>query len=343
MRRKVICAFALIVWLLAACTLLSTAIDRWMAPRVSLADASRGARLSPEALLVGGDGAARLYQAEKGGWWEAGLRAREVSPENYTVGVSGVMLNLTMDDVKLIQYYSKAFADGDRVEPAAVEKTEDCWLVIWPEGGSPAEKFPEGVKVRGQAEAAFLLDLPGAKLPLMPRRAQKRLGIPSEEGLQPSLYSLTEVKRFFAALPFLALLPAGLPSVLALWACSCFLSRNAGRNRLFLLLNAGLGAVSLVAAALFLFRIDLPSSLLPPNYIFDFGHYAKEFREIFAALETFAAQGDQTAAAALQSMQASLTGSAAVLLGGALLAAVLIAVEAILLKRRARSSQRAGG
>lgn len=51
--------------------------------------------------------------------------------------------------------------------------------------------------------------------------------------------------------------------------------------------NLLLGGALLAAMALILSFVDLPSSLLPQQYITDWGHYRQEFQEFFTALEVF--------------------------------------------------------
>lgn len=350
MKRAAACVFSSILWLLIICTILSVHIKQWMTPQTVAVKAKYDQEtfqtVLPADSVISDDSGTHLFQIIEGSGWESGSRAQEFPADGYVSLPEQIILEFTYGN-DFIQYTSQPLKDNKSIEVfyPPLEKGNDVWLAVFPDGVPPLDSFPAGIGIEGQSSAALLLSAEGVDQPFMQERAKGMVPVASgtsfpesmvTDGPQYSVYSLSETGRFVEQLPIFAIIMSICVAFFALWIYSCFLSGDWSKNRRYIVLNSGIAAVGLIVPPFLLNPVNLPSSLLPPNYIFDFGHYAKEFGEIFAALETFAAQGDQTASAALQSIHSSLTASAAVLLGGVLLAAVLIAVEALLLKRRAR-------
>lgn len=347
MKKRVICVFSLVLWALAACTLLSLRIEELMITKVTACKPeNQGSFLEPKGstlpldCLFFDETGAHLYAVIEGNGWESGTRVMELPQNNYTIGQDTIETGYYAD---VVRYASKPPRNGGVAEVVRTGKRrEDLWLALFPDGVPALGELPETISVEGQNGGTLLLSVENAEQPFMTDRAGSLLfSLELGSGPEASYYSVLDVNDFVREMPLVALLLALLLVPLCLWAYSCFLAKPPRKNRLFLLLNGGIGIVSLGALAVLLHVVELPSSLLPQNSIFDFSHYAGEFREAFAALDGFAAAGNQAAAAALQNADRARLCSLTVLLGGILLAAGLIAVEAVFLKRRARSGQRA--
>ena len=134
------------------------------------------------------------------------------------------------------------------------------------------------------------------------------------EGL--TVYSLTDLGSFFGALPLLAAVFSLLLLALLLGARAFRLSKDPQKGRKALYMHGAVGAALLLGIALLLYLADLPSSLMPAENFFDFGHYAKEFSRIFSALREFSAAGSDIAASALSQAQVMLWVSLGILILG---------------------------
>lgn len=344
MKRKSLCAFCLILWVLIVCSILTYRIEEWMKPWVDTVeyatDQDNGEQYLPLDALVYEDDRPVLYEVVKGTGWESGKRAKAVFEGDYVIFPDKIVLTVNYG-YPYLHYASKAFRDLDAVNVTAepMERADDSWLLIRPPETLQTDKFSRTIVPEAQSNDALLLSVQSAKQPFIPGRAKREIlfrqtELPEHPQLGWEVYSLTEVEKLLAALPLLAALLVGMLLSVGLWVLSCFLSKNALQHRVSLLSNLGICAALLVALPFFLGTVDLPSSLLPQMNIFDVTHYQTEFREIFAALTDLADAGSQTAAAVLEhTAQAKLLCIGIVLLGVVLLAAVIVA-ESFIERRR---------
>ena len=346
MKRKSLCAFCLVLWVLIVCSILTYRIEEWMTPWVDTVtyatDADTGEQYLPLDALVYEEERPVLYEVVEGTGWESGKQGKVVFEGDYVIFPDRIVLNVNYGRPYL-HYASKAFRDLDAVNVTAepMERTEDSWLLIRPPEALQTEQLSRVFVPEAQTSDALLLSVASAKQPFIPGRAKKEIlfrqtDLPEHPQLGWEVYSLIEVRKLLTALPSLAVLLAGMIFSVGLWVLSCFLSKNARQNRAGLLSNLGICAALLVALPFFLKTIELPSSLLPKMNILDVTHYQTEFREIFANLTDLANAGSPTAAAVLESAnQAKLLSIGIVLLGVVLLAAVIFAEILIVGKRSA--------
>lgn len=336
MKRRAYDFSALVIWLLGAVTILSFSVEKWMMPRVFAVTAS-----------VNQSGTAYLLPRETvlfetTGFYLFEIIQDEAAPSKTIVQEKGIDLQLSDGTSKKVQstqklagkyvrFSSKALRPGDAV---IVEKSQpkhsDFWIAFSSGGTLPQEVSREATT--GDANLLYIENTPQY---FMEDQA-KSLFLSDDNTLPEGLtvYSLSEIGRFLEAVPSLAGILSLLLLALILWAYSFCLSKNAEKHRTALFINCALGAALLAGIALLLSRIDLPSSLLPQENILDFGHYAAEFSQILAALQSFAAQGNQIAANALSQAQTALWASPAIVLGGAALGVAIVLLEREVGKRR---------
>lgn len=335
MKKKVIFLFAFLFWVLAVCTLLALRIEALMTPQVALVDEYANMSALPEDCLFTDETGPHLFTVVEGSGWNSGTRAREVQPEDYLLDGGKIALYTYGAPV---QYATKQPRDG---YPVCVlkfsQKANDHWVVCSDETLNTPENMRE-IAVEQTFKDAALLAVQGMPSPFMPNRAKSTL---AEKWDSPpkglTVYSLNDAESFLNALPLLAVLLVSLLVPLILWAYSCRLAKSPRKNKKVLLVNGGIAAACFAALPLLLNAIKLPSSLLPQDNIFDFGHYSHEFSQIFTALQSFAAEGNQTAATALSQAQTALWASLAIMLSGAALG-VVMGFQNFRLKQKHRQS-----
>lgn len=336
MKRRAYGFSALVIWLLGAVTILSFNVEKWMTPRVFAVTASVNqsgtAYLLPRETVLFETTGFSLFEIAKD---ETAPLKTIVQEKGIDLQPSGGTSKKVQSTQKLagkyVRFSSKALQPGDAV---IVEKSQpkhsDFWIAFSSGGTLPQEVSREATT--GDANLLYIENTPQY---FMEDQA-KSLFLSDDNTLPEGLtvYSLSEIGRFLEAVPSLAGILSLLLFALILWAGSFHLSKNAGKHKKALWCNGVLAIALLAGMVLLLYRIDLPSSLLPQDNIFDFGHYSREFTEIFAALQDFAAQGNQIAAAALSRSQTALWTSLAIALDGAALGVVIVVVEKVVDKRR---------
>lgn len=345
MKRKSLCAFALVFWVFLLCTILSYRVEEWMTPWVDSVSVGVDEKTQeyylPLNALEYEDDMPVLYEIVEGTGWESGSQLKAVDPSRYVILPEKRIIVTMHFGNPFLHYSSKGFRDLElvNVTPKAPEKEDDMWLLMVPQGTFDLEKFPSSMEVEAQDDHAMLVSAANATVPFISGRAKNEIlfrqtDLPKEFFWGWEVYSLGEVEKMLASLPLLAVLAAGMLFSVGLWAVSCFLSRNARKNRVLLLSNIGICAAMLVALPFFLRTIELPSSLLPQMNLFEAAHYQTEFREIFSSLTDLAASGSQAAAATLASADQAKFLFFGVLSAGVVLLAAVIFAEIFLAKKR---------
>lgn len=290
MKKKALCIFILVFWLVGACTFLSLKVEKQMVPQVATVELNGfGSDSLPADCLMMGENGLALYSLYEGTGWEAGVRVQE----------AGGGWQLDGDKLKLengwgtyVQYSSKPLKSGELVDEVRGGRPEpDYWLAALPSGaGAPdLSGLPDGVEIVEQSESAVLLSVEGVAAPFMEARAKSLI-----PGLyQAKVYSFGAMSQFLDNFAGLGTLLFLFTAALALWVWSCVLTRKARQNRAALLVNLALGLALLACVPLALGAVDLPSSLLPRLHITDFGYYAQEMKEFFGSLATFAPKASE--------------------------------------------------
>lgn len=351
MKKYTVCAFALILWVLIACTFLSVRIEEQMTAKVvvltqnQISRVSNGVRIPADCLFYDSEGIHLFRVQAVNNVLQNGLRVEEVDETAYGPDPRKAdSLNVSFSvGEQVIRYSSKPLQAGVPVAVLSVsERTDDIYLVSYP-GGVPALKPLRGnMAVVEQGENTLLLSVQNVPLPFMEDRAAGTIseiedltdyeGARGVNGAEKRIYSLGAVEQFIQILPVLAVLLVMLLIPVALWVYSCFLLRDMRKNSLLLRVNAVAAVLSLLGLLPVLGAVDLPSSLLPSASILDFRYYADEFEQIFGVLARL--ESDPQVRHLLDGMSWARLWAVAVIAAGVLLAAVLIVAEHHISRRK---------
>lgn len=347
MKKKGILALLLVLWVLLFNTFFALRVEVLMTPRVTTTEprttaTSIGTVVSLDCQFWDDGGGSVLYQVYDGMVWESGTCVRILNPEQYTVMEKDIPV---IAFTTLVQYATKPPRAGEPVDIVTERnRQDDVWLAVYPEKVWGMKSLGKNIAVEAQSDAAVLLSVKDSEQPFMEKRAITAISEPEiftmentmMGGPQISVYSLSEVDKFFGQLPVLAALIAMFFAFLILWIHSCFLARNLRKNRKYLTVNAAIAAVLTIALPLCINALNFPSSLLPQNNIAEYGHYSNEFSQIFSALETFAAEGSQAAMDTVAHSKQMLFLSMGVVLGGIILSIGIVLLERALLRKRSK-------
>ena len=354
MKRKVLCVFSLIAYLLIFCTLFAPMAEREMAVQVELKHLTGSKNYNPQlgaycSLWWEEEG---LFQVVDGKGWSVGKRAALVAPIYYSVikDFYGTPVSITMHpgtEYYIILSASRAPHDGDLVEPVeTVDSVGEKLVLYFPEGGSVLD-LQSNFTVLKTGEQGVLLDTKRTKLPFFEHRMyQSLIGRVSYGGdlfvEDPAdakalmedislenfrIYSLTDAQSFLEQLPLLASMIALLLTGVVLWGGTWWLSRREGKKAP-IFGNIALLLLTLAAMLPITKAIDLPASFMPTYSILDVGHYVKEFQNLFTAMASY---GD-TALSAAFTRQLYFC-------GGLLLAAVVLPLALVFLESRIGASR----
>ena len=354
MKRKVLCVFSLVVWVLVVCTFLSSKIEEQMTAQVVTVDRAPLGNILPMESLFYDKTGYHLFEMVEGTGWESGLRARELGDQSYSIIDNEGNEDDENDDTqqvsaspsynaKLIQFSSRPLKDGELAEEVNGKETaEDTYLAIFPEAIPELDSLPNSFRLESRTDTALLLSASSAAQPFMETRARSQLYQVAElrpyihpmTATETRVYSLLAVEQFMENVPRLALLFVMLLFPVALWVEICISSRVQKGRKGIIYVNLAIAALDAACIPQLLDTIDLPSSLLPTDMIFDFGHYISEFRQMFDALKTF--EGNQNAQSAFQAAENAQYMAYTTLLAGLLLAIVVITLEFVVAYIRAR-------
>ena len=341
MKKKALCAFALVFWMLAAAAMISMRVEEMMIPQVVTTGAQqdRGGVL-PLDVLFFDDGGTHLYSTYEGTGWEAGERVAEEDFSSYEINPERGEVRVGNAWGKFyIRYASKPLRKGELVEVRKESgRAPDHWLAVFPEGVPEIGPLHEEVSVEEQSGQAVQFYVENAQEPYMDGRAKSL--IPQIE--EAHVYSFSQMELFLENLPRVGLVFAVLLAAVTLWLGSCLMAREARKNRISLVVNEILGLLLLAALPLALGAIDLPSSLMPREQITDFGHFVGEYQEFFGALKSFAAENPAVSMPNSEAGQAIVAYKNGIILrpflmmgaGVALPLALLLAERAVLRIRR---------
>ncbi len=352
MKRRVLCACALVVWVLVACTVLSVKIEDLMTPRVRFRSVE-GGTLPVDALFWDEEGM-HLYWASEGTGWESGTRVREEAADRYAVETA-YDGEIPIQKLKVegfgfgagyIQYATKAPQTGEKVLGVdAVARADDRWVLVDtdPDGELLLpQTWPPAVTLVEETGRAALVEAAQQPTPFMPGQAYAavydgdralRSTLPD---LQVQVFSLGDVTAFADQLPLVAGIGALAVFVGILWAYSWVLVRRPRQNRTLLAVNGGLALLLLVGVYFLVQGVALPGSLLPAEVILSPEAYRGEFAALTGALAQFTGNGAAQAQAVLSRLDARGTQAGLLLGSGAVLGLAAVAVEVFLTFRKNR-------
>lgn len=295
MKKKALCIFILVFWLVGACTFLSIKVEEQMIPLVTKTvpyDAMTSSPKLPLDCLQMDEYGGRLYTLYEGAGWEASMRAREAY-DSFELKEDCIVLANGWGDY--IQYTSKPLQSGQLVNVVRPSSDEEGrWLAVFPEGRPEKLELPDGVEVEEENDHVVQLKVKKDPQPFM--EAQAKSAIPALSSAK--VYSFADMEKLLDNFTGFGLLLMVLSATVTLWAFSCFLSKDARRNRWYLTVNLAIGLALLACVPLILSTISLPSSLLPQRQITDLGYFASEMDQFFGGLKSFAPAASSSGALA---------------------------------------------
>ena len=334
MKKRVLCIFSIIFFLLISCTFLSFKIEDLMMTRVKTRklNTMSGQTVLPLSVLFYDDFGRHLYSLEEGTGWESGERVVELGSDYYSVdevretvspsvfGQTIIVTTATRQPIPGSQVFT--VKDGDR--------TPDDLLLYYPVERTTAGSFPAGVTMTALSDNAMLLSAENTPQPYMEHQAKAWLKW--QEMPMWRIFSLTETVKFLEAMPMVALLGVMMLLGFMLWGYSCVLAKDPWENRVALWINVGIGLAILCSLPIVLKAINLPWSMLPAEKILDFTHYKSEFGILSSALEGL---GDcSQAVGVLRKMDTAAHASIGIIIGGVLLGAGVIVAEWFVIRRK---------
>lgn len=328
MKRKALCVFSLIAYLLIFCSCLSPVVEREMATLADIKHVKKNTmRNTTLPIYTARWGETEgLFHVKEGSDWNTGLRVQEIPRMYYSADEYYGEVTLHPETYDLILSASRTPRIGDRVQQVELQDSPNEKLIVYcPQGIEELVDRNDKFTVLAQSETALLLDTTSSPMPYFEHftvfSLSKRV-----KAQQMRVYSYTDAESFIQALPQVAVLGGVLLFAVILWGGSCALTKK--QQPAWLLWgNAGLLCLSLAVLPWLGGKIDLPASLMPPENILDLAHYRSEFGNIFSVLEQV---GDQS----LQDLCTQrCVGALAVLVSGIFLAAAILWTERKLLKK----------
>lgn len=296
MKRKALCAFALIAYILLFCTCLAPTVEREMATLAEIkhikGKTSRNSTLPMSAYDWGQ--VQGLFQVKEGEGWNTGARVAEIPRIYYSVpGGFYSKISLHPENYDVILSASRVPKEGDRVEPVTPQDSQNEKLIVYcPEGYEEIVDRVDKFTVLGAGEKGILFNAANLQMPYFERFTVFSL----ENRLKAEnyrVYSYTDAENLLKALPLVAVFGSVLLFAVVVWAGTCSMTKKEQPWWLFPGNIAILG-LSLLGVWLLGKAVDLPASLMPPESILDLAHYKAEYDTMFAALHEVGDRGLET-------------------------------------------------
>lgn len=337
MKKRVICIFSLILYLLLACGVLSVKIEGEMTTQAKVVKRqNRGESFSinPSVLFSDEEGE-YLYDVIEGTGWDSGLRARELPSESWYMDAYGsVKFDGSAQAYRFIYSASRQPRDGEKIFTVEkFEKGKDQYLYLYPEGIPEAWELPGNAEIIARTERALLLDMTDAEFPFFRHTAET---LNDSTKLSEDVFSLMEVAQFLEALPGVLTVFLFLTGGVIFWSLACGCSFRADENKLLVGGNGLLAAASLGCMAFSLRSIELPASMLPTDNIFDWQYYREELYTVLNTLNDLGVTD-------LQCVKDRILDQCLVYIRYIILAVLIIAALELLMKRVMKRENRQEG
>lgn len=273
-----VCVFLLVLSVLVVCTCLSGNIEREMTAQVAAVTIS-GTTNTPLPISAASwdEEGSHVYELVEGTSLESGLRAGEISSDEYTVAEEGILFRSGIRH-RCILYASKSITEGSLVEIVQDRPVQNYYLLISQKKWEELPEKPGKMEVVKQEGRAALLKAEDSD-PYLEARFRASFDIRAED----ELYSISVIQQFFDNLPLLAaafsVLLGYVFSLISLCKRIC-----GGRRDKNLLAAVGMGVVFLGAFFYLNSRIHFPSQMMPEDNIFAVEHYRQELTRIFQSL-----------------------------------------------------------
>ena len=297
MKRKVLCIFSLIAYLLLFCTCVSPAIQREMTILTDVKIIKRNTKVNGYVPAYAGTwgGEQRLYQIVEGSGWNTGNRVAEIPKKYYQDNGVRIDDTVLIPSTRIILHpgtpytviisASRTPQEGDLVE-IAQDKTRsgEKLILYFPEGYTPITQLSNNFTILQEGEHGMLLDTRNLITPFFEHRTMESFkDLLQAEGMR--IYSYSDALSFLWQMPLLALAGGLLLAGGVLWGGACRMTNNTRRIGPVV----GISALAISAILLLIFGItwgiDLPASLIPSENIFQISHYVSEFSNMFTAVD----------------------------------------------------------
>lgn len=315
MKQKALWTFALIFWLVAACTIFAVKTQEVMTPQVTTTQAETSyssgspAKLPMDCLQTDSDGMTHLYEIYEGTGWEAGVRVREV--QGFFVDEGNVLLS-NGGWGEYVQYASKSLTEGELVEVIrGGDKTADHWLAVFPEDAPDLGELPSGVEIVARDGGAVLFSVEADQQPFMEGRAKSL--VPELAGAR--VYSVSDLEQFQGNFICSGLLLMIFVIVFWMWGYAWYENQLPKKYPRMWPMSVGISVVLLCSIAAILHFVSLPSSLLPPEHITDLWYYICDFDRTFPVLERLEGQFERGNRLVIMQIVANLCGLAFMTVG----------------------------
>jgi len=250
MKRKVLCIFSLIAYLLLFCTCLAPTVEREMATLadVKVIKAKTTTNSALPAYAAQWDQMQGLFHIVEGSGWTTGPRVEQIPDQYYSISHSHITLH-PGTPYALILSASRTPKEGDRVESVETKESPGEKLIVFcPKGILAVAPLQNNFTVLRQGEKTILLDTMSIKMPYFEHRMKNAL-VDRITAEQLRIYSYSDAKSFLSQLPLVAVLGALLLFGLTVWAGACRMTKKQQPGWL-LWANAGLLGVSLSLVSL---------------------------------------------------------------------------------------------
>lgn len=287
MKKKVLYAFSLLLYLLIVCTLLSDKIEDEMCIQaevkyVGSSEVTTVVNVPLSALFSDLEGS-HLYRVVNGTGWESGLLVEEIPRNTWSIDMIFNVINVTAygnESYNFILSASSFPDEGRNVELVdSVEEVDDQYLCLFPTDVPEELVLPSNAEVVAQSRNILLLSMSDVGHPFFEHTAQN---LSESLGQTSGIISLGEATQFLDALPYVAWVGIMIMAGIVLWGLTCLLGK---RNRWIPRLNAAVSLVFLIALWWVLGQIDLPASMMPSEVIFDWSHYSEKLAMILSSMD----------------------------------------------------------
>lgn len=285
MKKKILCIFGLILYLLVSCTILSHWIEDQMVTRVKISERNkRGSSFAfTQSVLFTDTEGEHLYEAVDGKGWSDGLRINELLPTSwYKDSFGSVNFAGTKQRYLFVISASRQPTQGEKVEVISdFSKSNDRYLYIYNADMPEDYTLPKKAELIGISENSLLISMEEAELPFL-----RQTAISQTEFTRTAthVFSLTEIEQFLNELPYITVLCVLLVAGVVFWGVTCFFGVCYTEKKLWTWVNIGLIFISLMSFVIILHFTKLPASMLPVKNIFDFQHYNDEIRLVYSTL-----------------------------------------------------------
>ena len=286
MKKKVLCFFSLVFYLLIACTIVSTWIEDQMTTQVTISERkNRGDSFSfKQTVLFADSQGEHWYELIDGSGWNSGLRVSKLPAGSWYIDVlsNAVKYDGNKQLYRFITSASRLPTEGEAVKVIEkIHKANDQYLCIFTHGIPEELILPKNTEITAQNETVLLLNMTEAEFPFFEHSAK---GLSESLTAADHIISLTDARALLNALPSLAVAVVVLLAGIVVWVISCLLSIRSGKHKWLLRIHVLLVIVLLCSLTFTLNQIELPASMLPTENIFDWQHYTNLFSLLDNAL-----------------------------------------------------------